>query len=197
MSFLRFVARSLVAGVFIVDGVKKITRPEEVADDAEQFTSTVTPLIQRVAPAGYSSWVPEDARTWVRGAGAAQVAGGAMFATGIGRRLGACLLAATSVLNVAIALPGKDATKAQKDAARPEVLTHLALLGSTVLAAQDLQGRPGLAWRADHTIEKVDKKISDTSQKLSRKASKAAKRATKDARKARKQVGKKLESVIS
>lgn len=197
MSLVRFVARSLVAGVFIVDGVKKVTHPDDVAEDAEQFTSSVTPLIQRVAPAGYSSWVPEDARTWVRGAGVAQIAGGAMFALGIGRRLGALVLAGTSVLNVAIALPGKDASKAQKEAARPELLTHLALLGSTVLAAQDLQGRPSLSWRAGHTIESADKKISSATDKLSRKATKAAKKATKDAKLARKQVGKKLGSVIS
>ncbi len=55
--------------------------------------------------------MPEKAETWVRLSGAAQIVGGAMYATGIGRRLGALLLAKASVLNLAIALPDKDATQ--------------------------------------------------------------------------------------
>lgn len=197
MSLLRFIARSLVAGTFVVDGVRKVTRPAESAEDAEKFTAAVTPLVQRVAPAGYSSWVPEDAESWVRASGVAQIAGGAMFATGIGRRLGATLLAASSVMNVASAWPGKGASKEQKEAARPELLTNLALLGTTVLAAQDLQGKPSLAWRASHSLDKAEDKVQATSQKLSRRAKKAAKKATKDARKAARKVNKKLESVVN
>src|SRR5690554_1741697 len=109
MSLIRFIARSLIAGSFIVDGVKKVTTPADSAAEAEEFTARVTPLVQRIAPAGYSSWVPDSAESWVRIGGAMQIAGGAMFATGIGRRLGALLLAKASVLNTAIALPGKDA----------------------------------------------------------------------------------------
>lgn len=193
MSLIRFIARSLIAGSFIVDGVKKVTTPADSAAEAEEFTARVTPLVQRIAPAGYSSWVPDSAESWVRIGGAMQIAGGAMFATGIGRRLGALLLAKASVLNTAIALPGKDATKAERLAARPEVLTNLALLGSTVLAAQDLQGRPSLSWRAGHTIDKVEKKASDTSHKISGRVEKLTKQARKEAKKARR----KLESTVS
>lgn len=197
MSLLRFIARSLIAGTFIVDGVNKVTKPAESAAEAEGFAEKVTPLVQRVAPAGYSSWVPESSESWVRIGGIAQIAGGAMFATGIGRRLGAVLLAKASVLNVAIALPGKDATSAEKKAARPEVLTQLALLGTTLLAAQDLQGNPSLSWRAGHTIDKVEKHASDTTEKLSRKARKSAKKARKQADKLAKNTRKSLESVVS
>lgn len=197
MSLLRFIARSLIASTFVVDGINKVTKPADSAADAEEFTNRVTPLVQRVAPAGYSSWVPENAETWVRIGGFAQIAGGAMFATGIGRRLGALLLAKASVLNIAIALPGKDASKEEKKAARPEVLTRLALLGSTLLASQDLQGNPSLAWRAGHTIDKVEQQASDTTEKLSRKARKAAKKARKQADKLAKSTRKSLESVVS
>lgn len=197
MSLLRFIARSLIAGTFIVDGINKVTKPAESAAEAENFTEKVTPLVQRVAPAGYSSWVPEDAETWVRIGGAAQIAGGAMFATGIGRRLGALLLAKASVLNIAIAMPPKDAGKAEKKAARPQVLTQMALLGSTLLASQDLQGNPSLSWRAGHTIDKVEKQASHTTEKLSRKARKTAKKARKQADKLAKSTRKSLESVVS
>ena len=136
MSLLRFVARSLFASYFIAEGVKAVTKPAEIAPDAERFTSTVTPLLQRVVPADVASYVPEKAETWVRVSGVAQIAGGAMYATGIGRRLGALLLAKASVLNLAIALPDKDATRVAKDAARPEILRNAALLGAAVLAAK-------------------------------------------------------------
>lgn len=197
MSLLRFIARSLIAGTYIVDGINKVTKPAESAAEAEAFTEKVTPLVQRVAPAGYSSWVPENSETWVRIGGVAQIAGGAMFATGIGRRLGALLLAKASVLNIAIALPAKDATKLEKQAARPEVLTRVALLGSTLLATQDLQGNPSLSWRAGHTMDKVEKQASDTTEKLSRKAKKAARKARKQANKLAKSTRKSLESVVS
>lgn len=200
MSLVRFLARSLVAGAFISDGIKKATSPDESAPEAEAFTSTVAPLVQRVAPAGYSSHIPEDARTWVRYGGIAEIIGGLMFATGLGRRIGALLLANASVLNVAIAYPGKDASTDDKKAARPELFHHLALLGATILASQDLQGRPSLAWRASHTAERAGKEISGTTEDLSKRArktaTKAEKRAQKLASKARKEarkVAKKLE----
>lgn len=150
MSLLRFIARGLVAGAFIVDGAKKVSRPADSAADAERFTATVAPLAQRAVPAAYSSWVPESAESWVRLTGGAQIVGGVMFATGIGRRLGALILAKSSLLDIAIACPAKGASKEEKAAARPEVLMRLALLGSTLLAALDLQGKPSLAWRSEH-----------------------------------------------
>lgn len=203
MSLLRFVARSLFASAFVIDGVKKVTKPSETAPEAEAFTAKVVPLVQRVVPAPYSSSIPESTETWIRIAGATQVAGGVMFATGLGRRLGALLLAKASILNVAIALPGKDASSDEKSAARPQVLANLALLGAAILAARDTQGHPSLTWRAEQGVKAVDKKISDTGDDLSKKAKKAGKKAdkkkdelTRSARKEAKKLGKKLESVI-
>ena len=191
MSLLRFVARSMFAGYFITEGVKAVTKPAELAPDAEAFTSRVTPLVQKVVPADVSSYVPEKAETWVRVSGVAQIAGGAMFATGIGRRLGALLLANASVLNVAIALPGRDATREAKSSARPDVLRNIALLGASLLAIQDTQGRPGLAWRADHAAKATSQKAATLSADVSKSAKDAAakteKKAKRLARKARRQ----------
>lgn len=204
MSLMRFLARSLFASYFVAEGVKAVTKPAEIAPDAEAFTSKVTPLIQRAVPADLSSYVPEKAETWVRVVGVAQIAGGAMFATGIGRRLGALLLTKASILNVAIALPGKDAPKAAKDAARPDVLRGVALLGASLLAVQDTQGKPSLAWRADHAAKATEKKAAALGEDVSKSARSAAKRtekkAKKLAKKARKQakaIGKKIESATS
>lgn len=147
MSLLRFLARSLFASAFIADGVRKVASPADIAPEAERFTSRVAPAIQRVVPAQYSSHIPERAESWIRICGATEVLGGVMFATGIGRRLGALLLTAASSLNLAVACPGKDADDDERQAQRPEVLTRVALLGAAALATQDLQGRPSASWR--------------------------------------------------
>ncbi|MDO5678508.1 MAG: DoxX family membrane protein [Propionibacteriaceae bacterium] len=202
MSLLRFVARSLFASYFIAEGVKAVTKPAETAPDAEAFTSTITPLLQRVVPADVASYVPEKAETWVRVSGVAQVVGGAMFATGIGRRLGALLLAKASVLNLAISAPGKYATPEAKAHARPEMLRNAALLGASVLATQDLQGKPSLGWRTEQAAKVAEKKASAISSDVSKsarrataKAEKKAKQLSKQARKQARQIGKKLEAV--
>lgn len=182
MSLLRFVARSMFAGYFVTEGVKAVTKPAEIAPDAEAFTSKVAPLLQRVVPADVSSYVPEKAETWVRVSGVAQIAGGAMFATGLGRRIGALLLASASVLNVAIALPGREATKEAKDSARPDVLRNIALLGASILAIQDTQGKPGLAWRADHAAKATGQKAASIGEDVSKSARTAAARTEKKAR---------------
>ncbi|MCG6568317.1 DoxX family protein [Tessaracoccus sp. ZS01] len=184
MSLLRFVARSLFASYFISEGVKAVTKPADTAPDAEAFTHTFTPLVQRIVPADLASYVPEKAETWVRISGVVQIVGGAMFATGIGRRLGAAMLAKASVLNLAISMPGKQATQEAKEHARPEMLRNAALLGAAVLATQDLQGRPSLGWRSAHAAKVTEKKVSALSNDVSRKARKQAKR-----------IGKKLEAV--
>lgn len=204
MSLLRFVARSLFASAFVIDGVKKVSKPSESAAEAEAFTEKVVPLLQRVVPAPYSSSIPESTETWIRVSGAAQIAGGLMFATGLGRRLGALLLTKSSILNLAIALPSKDASKDEKAAARPVVMTSLALLGAAILAARDTQGQPSLGWRAEHTAKAAEKKISDAGDDLSRSAKKTLKKAdkkkdelSKSAAKKAKKLTKKLESVTS
>lgn len=202
MSLVRFVARSMFASYFISEGVKAVSKPAETAPDAEGFTSTVAPMLQRVVPADLASYVPEKAETWVRISGAAQIVGGVMFATGIGRRIGALLLAKASVLNLAISMPGKGATAEAKAHARPEMLRNAALLGASVLATQDLQGNPSLSWRSAQAAKVAEKKASALGEDVTKSAKKAAAKAEKKAhqlsRKTRKQakkITKKIEAV--
>ncbi|MFT3886970.1 MAG: DoxX family membrane protein [Arachnia sp.] len=175
MSLMRFVARSLFASYFIADGVKAIRRPAEAAPDAERVTSKIAPLVQRLVPADVASYVPERAETWVRVVGAVQIAGGVMFATGLGRRIGALLLAKSSAINLAIAWPEKDAAPAVKEAARGEAMRQAALLGAAALATLDTQGKPSLKWRADQAVKETKKKAEEQAAA----ASKAAKSATR------------------
>ena len=166
MRLLRFLARSLFASAFVADGVRKVTSPAELAPEAEAFTARVTPFVQRVVPSGYSSHVPDQAESWVRICGAVEVVGGVMFATGIGRRLGACLLAKASILNIAVALPEQDADPDEKQARRPEVLKNVALLGASLLATQDLQGRPSASWRRRNASHKLRRMQARAAKKV-------------------------------
>lgn len=168
MSLLRFVARSLFAGYFISEGVRAARQPEERAPEAERIAATVTPVLQRVVPASVSSYVPEKATTWVRAVGVSQVVGGLMFATGIGRRLGALLLANGSAVNLAMALPPKDAPKRVREAARPEVLRSATLIGASLLGALDTQGRPGLKWRTAQVAKAAERKSSARAKRMAK-----------------------------
>lgn len=179
MSLLRFVARSLFASYFIVDGLRAATKPTETAPEAEAFVEKAVPLVQRIVPAPYSSSVPEDATQWVRISGAAKVLGGVMFATGVGRRLGAVLLAKACVLDVAIAWPAKDAPHDERKSAQKGALRHLALLGGALLASQDLQGKPSVGWRAEQKSKVAAKQASELGDKVGKMSKKAKKRARK------------------
>ena len=204
MSLLRFVARSLFASYFVAEGVKAVTKPAEIAPDIERFAGTVSPLLQRALPADLAGYVPVKPEAWARINGAAQVVGGVMFATGLGRRAGALLLAGASAVELTGALPAKDAPEAIKESARPQALRAAGLLGASLLAALDTQGRPSLAWRADHAVKSTEKKAEELGENITRSARKAAartekkaRRLGKDARKQAKAFGRKLEAVTA
>ena len=182
MSLVRFVARSLFASYFIVDGLRAATKPDESAPEAEAFVHKAAPMVQRVVPASYSSSVPESAATWVRVGGIVKVVGGVMFATGIGRRLGAFMLVKASILDVAIAWPAKDTAHDERKSGQKQALKHLALLGGALLASQDLQGKPSVGWRAEQRSKAAAKHAAELGGKVGKASKKAKKRARKLAR---------------
>lgn len=183
MSLVRFVARSMVASHFITDGVHTLRQADELAESADGFTSKAIPLVQRIVPASYSSYVPEEAKSWVRISGLMKITGGAMFATGIGRRLGAALLIPATILDIAVSWPEKSADQDQRKIAQREALKNVALLGATILATRDLQGSPSLSWRAENSRKMAAKQAAsarDTVAKLGRKAKRKARKAARE-----------------
>lgn len=201
MSLTRFVARSLFASYYIVDGASSVANPAARAADVAPLTEKVTPLVQRAVPPSYSSHVPDSPESWVRVSGVAKVIGGLLFATGLGRRFGAALLTGAAAFDLASSLP-----KSAQDAklALPELLRDGALLGAAVIATQDLQGKPSLAWRTQHAVKAADKKVDQISGEASRKARKAsrkvqrkAKSLSRSAKRQARQVGKQVNSALS
>lgn len=163
MNLVRGIGRLLLGGFFIVQGAKAVKEPAQFATAAEPIAERFVPLAQRTLPPEASAYVPEDPETLVRLNGALSVLGGLGMATGISRRGGAYLAAASMVPHVLAADP-RGTTPAEKSAARSLFVRNLALLGAALVVSQDTAGQPSLLWRA-----------ADTRQRLAREADRTAK----------------------
>jgi len=144
MSLSRFIARPMLASMFIVGGLDAVRNPDAKAALARRVTDKVVPLAQN---AGVP--LPDDPTTLVRLNGAVQVLGGLALATGRAPRLGATLLAASMVPTT---LAGHqfwtESDPAVRKQQRIHFLKNVSMTGGAIIAAGDTAGKPGLAWRA-------------------------------------------------
>lgn len=197
MTFSRFVGRALLASFFINEGVKAVTKPNDQVEAAAPIADRVVPLAQKVAPASYAGYIPQETKTLVQATGAAQVIGGLAFATGIGRRFGATLLAASMLPHVAAAATAKAETTEEARGNRAKLLRNLSLLGATVLAAQDTEGNPSLGWRAGRVSRQISHDAQKQARSISKDATRLKKQAEKELKKAQKKTQKQISSVVS
>lgn len=165
MNLLRAAARTMLAGYFVVNGVKACKDPAPYAAEQERFAATVVPLAKKVAPDQVASYVPSDTATLARVTGGLRVAGGLGMISGKGRRLGAGLIALSMVPQL-VGFTAKGLTPAEKGEARNELLKNVALLGGTLIAAGDTEGRPGLTWRAQDSAARLSKNAGRTRKAL-------------------------------
>jgi uncharacterized membrane protein YphA (DoxX/SURF4 family) len=142
MSLLRFAARTLLASYFVVNGVKAVRHPGDFIDTAQPVVDKVLPPLKSVLPDEAVSFLPADATGVARVCGALQIVGGLSLATGIGRRIGAGVLASTMLPQL---LASNPFTAAADD--RAKFGAELAVLGGVVVAALDTEGEPDLGWR--------------------------------------------------
>lgn len=175
MALLRFFGRALFSSYFVADGVGMITNPQDGAERIEGTVEKVVPVAQRLLPEGASDALPEDPKTWSRIFGGMQIAGGALYTLGLGRRLGALLLALS-------ALPKAFNARNEEGSS----LVPLSLLGAAIVATKDTHGKPSLSWKANQARKEAGKAVDRNTDKMSRKAKKAAKKAEKKLNKARK-----------
>lgn len=192
----------MLASFFIVNGAKAAAKPDQLVADADPIARKVVPLVQQVAPPSVANYVPRDTRQLVRITGAAQVLGGLGLATGLGRRASAALLSASMVPHVLASRPGKGATAEQKTAARSVMLRNVALLGGALIASQDTQGKPSLAWRASHEARQLSREAQAQKKALSKAASKQSRSMKKQAKQlsgssASKDAKKQIDDVVS
>jgi uncharacterized membrane protein YphA (DoxX/SURF4 family) len=159
----------MLASYFVAAGIKAIRDPESLVPAAEPLVDRVVPLVKEYTPEQVSGYVPENTVTLVRINGIAQVTGGLALATGRGRRLGALLLAGSLIPSTIAKHPFwtvQDPEARAQD--RSHFLKNVSLLGGVLLAAQDTEGRPSLAWRARRGGETIAKETRKATKKLSR-----------------------------
>lgn len=208
MSLLRFAGRTMLASFFVVQGAKAVIKPEPFVEDAEPLAKAFVPLAQKVTPASVAGYVPDDTKTLVRITGAAQVVGGLMLATGIGRRLGATVLGLSMVPHVLASRPTKSDTAEEREIAKSLLLRNVALLGGAILASLDTQGRPSMAWLADDRRQRLTSEANRTAKQLggraqrtgrgaAKKAKRVAEQAAKDAKAARTSLARELKLASS
>jgi uncharacterized membrane protein YphA (DoxX/SURF4 family) len=175
MSLLRAIPRTMLASYFVAAGIKAIRDPESLVPAAEPLVDRVVPLVKEYAPEQVAGYVPENTVTLVRLNGIAQVAGGVALATGKGRRLGALLLAGSLIPTTIAKHPFwtvQDSEERAQD--RSHFLKNVSLLGGVLLAAQDTEGKPSLAWRAQRGGQTLAKETRKASKKLAKSTGKAA-----------------------
>jgi uncharacterized membrane protein YphA (DoxX/SURF4 family) len=179
MSLLRAIPRTMLASYFVAAGIKAVRDPESLVPAAEPLVDRVVPLVKDYAPEQVAGYVPENAVTLVRINGIAQVVGGTALATGKGRRLGALLLAGSLIPSTIAKHPFwkvQDPDERAQD--RSHFLKNVSLLGGVLLAAQDTEGKPSLAWRARKGGETIAKETRKASKKLTKGTSNVADEAT-------------------
>ena len=146
MTVSRLIARPMLASTFLVGSAAALRHAEEAAVQARAVTDKVVPLARR---AGIP--LPEDPVTLVRLNAGVQIAAALALATGRAPRLSAAVLAAALVPTTAAGHRYWEATDPQERTQHKlHFYKNLSLAGGLVIAAGDTNGKPGVAWRAQH-----------------------------------------------
>jgi uncharacterized membrane protein YphA (DoxX/SURF4 family) len=175
MSFVRFLARPMLASSFVIAGMDKLKNAD---DTAEQLS----PLLRRASD---SLPFQADEKLLARVIGGTQVGAGVLFALGKSARLAATVLVAISVLNAFVEWRSADISSREgRQARRNQLLKNMTLTGGVLLASVDTAGKPSLAWRAEHLAADARKSAGHLAADAKKTTGKQLKRADKAVRKA-------------
>lgn len=184
MSIIRIIARPLLATGFVVNGVDAFRNSSR---SAEHLAPVLTG-VERAVPKAKSA--VSNSAVVAQGLAAAQVTAGVAYGLGKFPRTAASVLVVTTSLNAYLDFQAAEhGSKEQKAARRNSGLKNVSLIGATMLATVDTNGRPSLAWRAKHFVDSATKSSSsfaaDASKRLEQ-AQKSAEKSTRGSRKAAK-----------
>ncbi|MDR7083021.1 putative membrane protein YphA (DoxX/SURF4 family) [Arthrobacter ginsengisoli] len=175
MSVVRFLARPMLASSFVLAGIDKLKNADDTA-------TQLSPLLRHAAE---SLPFQTNEKVLARVIGGTQVGAGVFFALGKSARLAATLLAVISALNSYVEWRSADiSSKNARDARRKQLLKNVSLTGGVLLAAVDTNGRPSLAWRAEHLAADVRKNAGHLRADVRKTTGKQLKKADKAVRKA-------------
>jgi uncharacterized membrane protein YphA (DoxX/SURF4 family) len=183
MTIVRRLARPLLATPLIQTGLDAARHPGPQAELARPVLDRVTVPLK----------LPQDPILVVRAAGGVTVVAGLLLAIGKLPRLSALaiVLAAPAVQNTQPFWQEKDPELRRSQ--RTTFLKNLGILGGTLLAAVDTEGRPGLAWRgrrAGHLAAEAARDAGAATATTVHDAQESARQATRRARKAAKKTQK-------
>jgi len=187
----------MLASYFVINGVKAFRHPEQFVADAEPIADRLLPLIDANVPESARGYLPEDTTGLIKCNGALQIAGGLSLATGLGRRLGAGVLALTMLPHVLTANPLKAKSGSDRAAVQSQLGKNVALLGGVLLAAQDTEGKPNIAWRVRTQKQFLAKDAARRKAELERDARVTGEDAARFARKSVRKARKGVEGVLS
>jgi uncharacterized membrane protein YphA (DoxX/SURF4 family) len=156
---LRPLARPLLATWFVRDGLDAVRHPGVHVDAARGPADQISSLVGGSAPL-----TDAQLTTAVRVHGGLTAAAGVALAVGKAPRSAALLLA---LLTVPLAVADQPFTSGpdSRSVRTERFVRRLGAIGAALLAGIDYEGRPGIAWRVEHS-------------KAARAASRAASRVT-------------------
>jgi uncharacterized membrane protein YphA (DoxX/SURF4 family) len=175
MSFVRFLARPMLASSFVLAGMDKLRNADDTA-------AQLSPVLRRAAES-----LPFQTNELVlaRVIGGTQVGAGICLALGKASRLSATVLAVISALNGFVEWRSADISSKQgRDARRKQLLKNVSLTGGVLLASVDTAGKPSLAWRAEHLAADARKTTAHLAADARKTTGKKLKKADKAVRKA-------------
>jgi uncharacterized membrane protein YphA (DoxX/SURF4 family) len=144
----------MLAGIFVVQGIEGLTKPDPLIPAAQRMTDRISPVLRRIHPS-----LPGNPRTLVQLDQAAKVIGGVALVTALRRP--AALVLACSMVPTTLAAHSfwespEPAGRAQQ---RVNFLKNISIIGGLILAAADTEGRPGMRWRTAHTISDTNRSL--------------------------------------
>lgn len=176
MSLIRLVARPLLASTFAVCAYTALKNAPALGETARPTTDRLVPKLEKALP---QLPIPHDPVTLVRVNAGVQLLAAISLARGTAPRLSSTVLAA-SLAPTTVA--GHAFWQESDPAARQQQLLHFSknasMLGGLILAAVDTEGRPGLAWRAQHAGRTASRTARREAKHLRREAKLAAKSVT-------------------
>jgi len=154
---IRRLARPLLASTFVAGGVDALLHPEQRAKSAAALLRNA----QRVSPESVAVRLAADPATLVRITATTQVVAGTLLALGKAPRWAALSLAFT-VIPTAIVEQDfwAEDDPDRKAAKRAAFVKDLGLLGGTLIAAADTEGRPSLSWRGRRAAHRAADALS-------------------------------------
>lgn len=153
MPSVRFIARPLLAASLVAGGVSRLRNADATALQLRPALRQVATLVPAAATA--------DELRVAKALGAVQAGVGVMLGLGKLARISALVLAGTAAVNALLEYREADLSVPEgRKKRRERLLLNLSLVGGVLLAAVDTNGRPGMAWRAEHLAADARRQLS-------------------------------------